>query len=79
MMTSNDVLEEQHKAYWAELEMANGETAQLGIYIQRIIQSQDLVAWQADPAGFDQWLRGEICKFVNNCYGRIRVRQGGGR
>lgn len=76
--TTTEVMEEQHRAYRAGLRLNNGEPAQLGLYIARILRTQDLVAWQGDRAGFDKWLKRTICEYVNNCEAYIEPRQNGG-
>ena len=57
----------------ATLEMDNGNPAMLGLYIQRLVKSQDLNAWKQDRAGFDFWLKEQVCNFVkNSCKVKIR-------
>lgn len=45
----------------------NGEPAQLKIYINRLLATQDIRGWMADPAGLDKWLKDCICDYVNRC------------
>jgi len=47
---------------------ANGEQAMLKLYINRILATQDIAAWMADPAGLDAWLKKAICDYVNGCH-----------
>ena len=57
----------------ATLEMENGNPAQLGLYIRGLVKSQDLNRWKQDRAGFDFWLKSQVCNFVkNNCKVQIR-------
>lgn len=51
----------------AHLEMENGEMAQLGLYIARLLRSQDLEAWKSDPEALNKWVRACVCDFVNHC------------
>ena len=79
MSNTQGILQEQRQAYWAGLELPNGEAAQIGLYINRILKTQDLVYWQGNPVGFDQWLRKTVCDYVNNCYGVVRPLKGTAR
>ena len=76
--TMTGTLKEQRQVYWAGLEMPNGEPAQIRLYIARILKEQDLVYWQGNPVGFDQWLRKEVCDYVNSCCGVVRSKEGRG-
>jgi hypothetical protein len=78
MNTTTEALREQRQVYWAGLERPNGEAAQIGLYISRILKDQDLVYWQGNPVGFDQWLRKTVCDYVNSCYGVVRTKNGRG-
>lgn len=44
---------------------ANGEPAMLKLYINRILATQDIAGWMADPAGLDAWLKKAVCDYVN--------------
>ncbi len=46
------------------MELANGDMPQLGLYINRLIKTQDLEAWKADPAKFNAWIKQCICDYV---------------
>jgi len=55
----------------------NGEPAQIKVYINRLLATQDIASWMADPAGLDKWLKGAICDYVNNLQVVIEGRTGG--
>lgn len=52
----------------------NGEPAMLKLYISRLVATQDVRAWMADPAGLDAWLKNAICDYVNRCQVAIEGR-----
>lgn len=54
------------------LELPNGYPAQLSLYIKQIVRTQDLNAWRNNPDGFDAWLKGCICDYVQNLKAVIR-------
>lgn len=41
-------------------EMANGEQFHLGLYVSRLLRTQDLNAWRNDPEGFDAWIKKSV-------------------
>lgn len=55
------------------IELANGNMALIGIHIARLIRTQDMEAWKANPEGFDRWLKAAICDYVNNTNVVIRT------
>lgn len=55
----------------------NGEPAQIKVYINGLLATQDIAGWMADPAGLDKWLKGAICDYVNGLQVVIEGSAGG--
>ena len=46
------------------LELPNGYPPQLNSYIARIMRSQDLEAWKANPAGLGEFIRTAVAGYM---------------
>ena len=48
------------------LELDNGEMAQPGIYLHRLLKTQDFEAWKSSPEQFKNWIADQMAAYFRN-------------
>lgn len=71
MTTLANQVNKQGQKVKLELCHANGETAQPMIYLRRLLKTQDLESWKAEPGRMPQWIADQMANYFSNLEAKI--------